>query len=53
MRPKTKTLKETRSNDKATLYMLYKAVDEFIFEKIAHYKKTTNGPRKKCGPNPL
>jgi len=29
-----KMLKETRSKDKATLYMLYRVVDEAIFEKI-------------------
>jgi len=29
-----KTLKETRSKDKVTLHMLYRAVDESIFEKI-------------------
>ncbi|XP_068498401.1 uncharacterized protein [Phaseolus vulgaris] len=31
----TKALKEMRSKDKAALYMLYRAVDEAIFEKIA------------------
>ena len=30
-----KTLKETRSKDKVALYMLYRAVDESIFERIA------------------
>jgi len=30
-----KTLKETRLKDKAALYMLYRDVDESIFEKIA------------------
>jgi len=30
-----KTLKETRPKDKVALYMLYRVVDESIFEKIA------------------
>jgi len=30
-----KTLKETRSKHKVALYMLYRVVDESIFEKIA------------------
>jgi len=30
-----KMLKGTRSKDKAALYMLYRVVDESIFEKIA------------------
>jgi len=29
-----KTLKETQSKDKAPLYMLYRVVDESLFEKI-------------------
>jgi len=29
-----KVLKETQSKDKTTLYMLYRAADEAIFEKI-------------------
>jgi len=31
----TKALKEMRSKDKATLYMLFRAIDESGFEKIA------------------
>jgi hypothetical protein len=31
-----KALKETRSKDKAALYMLFRAVDESGFEKIAN-----------------
>jgi len=34
-----KTLKETLSKDKATLYMLYKVVDETIFYKIPLQRK--------------
>ncbi|CAI8600638.1 unnamed protein product [Vicia faba] len=30
-----KALKETRANDKTTLYMLFRAVDESVFKKIA------------------
>ena len=29
-----KALKETRAKDKTTLYMLFRAVDESVFEKI-------------------
>jgi len=34
LRQKKRTLKETNSKDKAALYMLYRAVDESIIEKI-------------------
>ena len=33
---KNKALKEVRSKDKATLYMLFRNVDELSFEKIAN-----------------